>query len=137
MSRRPGIHMATKIYLVYDFEELCGVFSTLSLARKAVAEHLSHIKKYTREKSERLGFGDVEFEVFEDEGERRWIFALLAKTAHDKRDLHRRRVAIYQYNQDEYYSSMKRLAEQKASAPILLSEGRDFEAKAPAVRAKD
>ncbi|MCX6771065.1 MAG: hypothetical protein NTX79_03345 [Candidatus Micrarchaeota archaeon] len=128
--------MANKIYLVYDFEELCGVFSSLSLARKAVAEHLSHIKKYTQEKSERLGFGDVEFEVFEDQGERRWIFALLAKTKRDKRDLHRRRVAIYQYNQDEYYSSMKRLAEQKTSVPILLSEGRGFEAKAPALRNK-
>lgn len=128
--------MANKIYLVYDFEELCGVFSTLPLAKKAVVEHLFHIKKYTQEKSERLGFGDVEFEVFEDEGERRWIFALLAKTARDKRDLHRRRVAIYQYNQDEYYSSMKRLAEQKTSAPITLSEGRDYEAKLPAVRAK-
>ena len=128
--------MATKIYLVYDFEELCGVFSTLALARKAVAEHLAHIKKYTQEKSGRLGFGEVEFEVFEDEGERRWIFALLARTSRDKRDLHRRRVAIYQYNQDEYYSSMKRLAEQKKSAPILLSEGRDFEAKAPAARDK-
>ena len=131
-----GIHMATKIYLVYDFEELCGVFSTLPLAKKAVAEHLSHIKKYTAEKSERLGFGDVEFEVFEDAGERRWIFALLAKTKSDKRDLHRRRVAIYQYNQDEYYSSMKRLAEQKTSAPITLTEGTDFESKLPSVRAR-
>lgn len=128
--------MATKIYLVYDFEELCGVFSSLPLARRAVAEHLSHIKKYTEEKSARLGFGDVEFEVFEDEGERRWIFALLARTARDKRDLHRRRVAIYQYNQDEYYSSMKRLAEQKKSAPILLSEGNGYEAKPPALRGK-
>ena len=128
--------MATKIYLVYDFEELCGVFSSLALARKAVAEHLSHIKKYTQDKSTRLGFGDVEFEVFEDQGERRWIFALLAKTASDKRDLHRRRVAIYQYNQDEYYSSMKRLAAQKTSVPITLTEGRDFEAKLPAVRNK-
>ena len=128
--------MATKIYLVYDFEELCGVFSSLALARKAVAEHLSHIKKYTQEKSGRLGFGEVEFEVFEDEGERRWIFALLAKTKSDKRDLHRRRVAIYQYNQDEYYSSMKRLAEQKTSVPITLTEGMDFESKVPAVRAK-
>ena len=128
--------MATKIYLVYDFEELCGVFTSLPLARKAVAEHLAHIKKYTQEKSARLGFGDVEFEVFEDEGERRWIFALLAKTKSDKRDLHRRRVAIYQYNQDEYYSSIKRLAEQKTSAPITLTEGEDFESRAPAIRAK-
>ena len=128
--------MANKIYLVYDFEELCGVFSSLPLAKKAVAEHLSHIKKYTSEKAQRLGFGEVEFEVFEDAGERRWIFALLAKTSRDKRDLHRRRVAIYQYNQDEYYSSMKRLAEQKTSVPITLTEGMDYEAKVPALRTK-
>ena len=129
--------MATKIYLVYDFEELCGVFSTLPLAKKAVAEHLAHIKKYTEEKSQRLGFGEVEFEVFEDAGERRWVYALLAKTAHDKRDLHRRRVAIYQYNQDECYSSMKRLAQQKGGAPITLTAGNGFEEKLPAVRAKN
>jgi len=128
--------MANKIYLVYDFEELCGIFSSLPLAKKAVAEHLSHIKKYTTEKAERLGFGGVEFEVFEDAGERRWIFALLAKTSNDKRDLHRRRVAIYQYNQDEYYSSIKRLAEQKAGAQITLTEGNGFEEKLPAARAK-
>ncbi|MFA6328176.1 MAG: hypothetical protein WCY41_01905 [Candidatus Micrarchaeia archaeon] len=129
--------MATKIYLVYDFEELCGVFSSLALAKKAVGEHLAHIKKYTEEKSARLGFGEVAFEVFEDKGERRWIYALLAKTTRDNRDLHRRRVAIYQYNQDEYYSSMKRLAEQKAAAPITLTEGTDFEAKLPATRGKN
>ncbi|MFA6214145.1 MAG: hypothetical protein WC717_02600 [Candidatus Micrarchaeia archaeon] len=128
--------MAKKIYLVYDFEELCGVFTTLPLARRAVAEHLAHIKKYTKEKAGRLGFGDVEFEVFEDCGERRWIFALLARTRRDRRDLHRRRVAIYQYNQDEYYSSMKRLAQQKTSVPITLTEGMDFESRAPAVRSK-
>jgi hypothetical protein len=128
--------MATKIYLVYDFEELCGVFSSLALAKKAVAEHLSHIKRYTREKSDRLGFGEVEFEVYEEQGERRWIFALLAKTARDKRDLHRRRVAIYQYNQDEYYSSMKRLAEQKSRAPITLTNGNGFEEKSLAPRAR-
>ena len=128
--------MATKIYLVYDFEELCGVFSSLALARKAVAEHLAHIKKYTQEKSGRLGFGDVEFEVFEDEGERRWIFALLAKTKSDKRDLHRRRVAIYQYNQDEYYSSMKRLSEQKSASAITLTSGNGFEEKLPSVRSR-
>jgi hypothetical protein len=129
--------MATKIYLVYDFEELCGVFSSLPLAKKAVAEHLSHIKKYTSEKAQRLGFGEVEFEVFEDAGERRWIFALLAKTSRDKRDLHRRRVAIYQYNQDEYYSSMKRLSEQKSSPAITLTSGNGFEEKLPSVRSKN
>ncbi|GEM_PF-1153326 len=129
--------MATKIYLVYDFEELCGVFSSLALAKKAVAEHLAHIKRYTKEKSDRLGFGDVEFDVYEEKGERRWIFALLAKTAHDKRDLHRRRVAIYQYNQDEYYSSMKRLAQQKSRAPITLTNGNGFEEKLPAVRRRN
>lgn len=111
-----------KIYLVYDFEELCGAFSTLALAKKAVGEHLAHIRSYTEEKARRLGFGEVAFEVFEDTGERRWIYAVLARTKRDGGDLHRRKVAIYEYNRDEYYSSMKRLAEQKQG---LLERGKD------------
>lgn len=103
-----------KIYLVYDFEELCGVFSSLENARKAVAEHLSFIRRYTEQQSRRLGFGEVTFEVFQDEGERRWIYGMLARTKKDGGDLHRRKVVIYEYNKDEYYSSMKRLVEQKA-----------------------
>jgi len=102
-----------KIYLVYDFEELCGVFSSLAAAKSAVAEHLSFIRKYTEDKSRRLGFGDVDFEVFEDSGERRWIYAMLAKTKRDGGDLHRRKVVIYEYKQDVYYSSIKRLVVQK------------------------
>ena len=116
-----GENSQKKIYLVYDFEELCGVFSSLANARRAVAEHLALVRKYTEEKSRRLGFGEVSFEVFEDAGERRWIYAMLAKTKRDGGDLHRRKVAIYEYNRDEYYSSMKRLAEQKQG--LLDSEG--------------
>lgn len=112
-----------KIYLVYDFEELCGVFSTLENARTAVAEHLSHIKNYTSEKARKLGFGDVAFEVYQDDGERRWIYALLAKTKDNGADLHRRRVVIYEYNQDEYYSSMKRLVANKAARAELPEDG--------------
>ena len=104
-----------KIYLVYDFEELCGIFSTLENAKKAVGEHLSLVRDYTRQKSRRLGFGEVSFELYQDEGERRWIYALLAKTKDNGGDLHRRKVVIYEYNQDQYYSSMKRLSEQKGS----------------------
>jgi hypothetical protein len=109
---------SSKIYLVYDFEELCGVFSSLANAKRAVAEHLSYIKKYTEEKSRRLGFGEVDFEVFEDPGERRWIYALLARTKSNGGDLHRRKVVIYEYKQDEYYSSMKRLVEQKSGLSL-------------------
>ena len=101
-----GENSQKKIYLVYDFEELCGVFSSLANARRAVAEHLALVRKYPEEKSRRLGFGEVSFEVFEDAGERRWIYAMLAKTKKDGGDLHRRKVAIYEYNSDEYYSSM-------------------------------
>ncbi|MCL6089303.1 MAG: hypothetical protein M1530_04055 [Candidatus Marsarchaeota archaeon] len=110
-----------KIYLVYDFEELCGVFSSLSNARRAVAEHLALIRKYTEEKSRRLGFGEVTFEVFQDQGERRWIYAMLARTKKDGADLHRRKVVIYEYRQDQYYSSMKRLAGQQTG---LLGPGK-------------
>jgi hypothetical protein len=112
-----------KIYLVYDFEELCGVFSTLALARDAVEEHLMHIRKYTEDRAHKLGFGKVEFEVYRDDGERRWIYALLAKTAHNDADLHRRKVAIYEYNFDEYYSSMKRLVAQKSDAVFDQPQG--------------
>lgn len=111
-----------KIYLVYDFEELCGVFSSLALAREAVAEHLMHIRNYTEDRAKRLGFGKVHFEVFQDDGERRWIYALLARTSDNGSDLHRRRVVIYEYNQDEYYSSMKRLASQKSGALSLRQD---------------
>ena len=107
--------MQKRIYLVYDFEELCGVFSSLALAKNAVAEHLAMIRKYTEEKSRRLGFGEVAFEIYEDAGERRWIYGMLARTKKDGGDLHRRRVVIYEYNQDEYYSSVKRLVEQKSN----------------------
>lgn len=117
LSEPLSANAAKKIYLVYDFEELCGVFSSLANARKAVGEHLSLIRRYTEEKSRKLGFGEVSFEVFEDSGERRWIYALLAKTARDGGDLHRRKVVIYEYNQDEYYSSMKRIVGQKGSLP--------------------
>lgn len=103
--------MAKKVYLVYDFDELCGVFSSLSAAKKAVALHLSHIKKYTEKKSRQLGFGEVDFEVFEDSLERKWVYSVLAKTREKGEDLHRRRVMICEYNQNEYFSTMKRLAE--------------------------
>ncbi len=99
-----------KIYLVYDFEELCGVFSSLENARGAVSKHLALIKEYTQKKAKKLGFGEVSFEVFQDEGERRWIYAFLAKTKDNNSDLHRRKVVIYQYNMDEYYSMMKRVS---------------------------
>ncbi|MCX8175150.1 MAG: hypothetical protein N3E51_03010 [Candidatus Micrarchaeota archaeon] len=98
-----------RIYLVYDFEELCGVFSSLPLARKAAQEHLALIRKYTEDKAKQMNFGEVEFEVYEDEGERRWLYGLVAKTKKDGADLHRRKVVIYQYEMDKYYSIMKRL----------------------------
>lgn len=113
-----------KIYLVYDFEELCGVFSSLENAREAVAEHLAHIRNYTEQKAKRLGFGEVSFEVFRDDGERRWIYALLAKTKDNGGDLHRRKVVIYEYNMDEYYSSMKRLASNGAGMAQIQDASR-------------
>lgn len=100
-----------KIYLVYDFEELCGVFSSLERAREAVGEHLALVKKYTEKKAKQMNFGEVAFEIFRDEGERRWLYALVAKTKHNNADLHRRKVVIYQYNMDEYYSMMKRFVD--------------------------
>jgi len=110
-----------KIYLVYDFEELCGVFSSLERARDAVTQHLALVKRYTEKKAKQMNFGEVAFEIFRDDGERRWLYALVAKTRHNNADLHRRKVVIYQYNMDEYYSMMKRFVDNGGNA--LLGEG--------------
>lgn len=101
----------TPIYLVYDFEELCGVFSSLPRAREAAEEHLALVRSYTEKKAKQMKFGEVQFEVYRDDGERRWIYALLAKTKHNGADLHRRKVVIYEYNLDQYYSMMKRFTD--------------------------
>ena len=101
----------TPIYLVYDFEELCGVFSSLPLAREAAEQHLALVRSYTEKKAKQMKFGDVEFEVYRDDGERRWLYAMVAKTAKDGADLHRRKVVIYQYNMDQYYSMLKRFVD--------------------------
>ena len=111
-----------KIYLVYDFEELCGVFSSLAGAKAAVAEHLALVKGYTEKKARQMKFGELDFEVWQDEGERRWIYGMVAKTRHDGQDLHRRKVVIYQYNMDQYYSMMKRFVDSGGSQK--LNEGK-------------
>ena len=109
----------TKIYLVYDFEELCGVFSSLPRAREAAEEHLALVRSYTVRKAKQMKFGDVQFEVYRDDGDRRWLYAMVAKTARDGADLHRRKVVIYQYNMDEYYSMMKRFAESGGNGKLI------------------
>ena len=109
----------TPIYLVYDFEELCGVFSSLPRAREAAEEHLALVRSYTEKKAKQMKFGSVEFEVYRDEGERRWLYAMVAKTKKDGADLHRRKVVIYQYNMDEYYSMMKRFAESGGNGELI------------------
>ena len=109
----------TPIYLVYDFEELCGVFSSLPRAREAAEEHLALVRSYTEKKARQMKFGDVEFEVYMDEGERRWLYAMVARTKHNNADLHRRKVVIYQYNLDEYYSLMKRFTDNGGNGKLL------------------
>ena len=111
-----------KIYLVYDFEELCGVFSSLPLAREAAEEHLELVKDYTVKKARQMKFGEVAFEVYRDEGERRWLYALVAKTKHNGADLHRRKVVIYQYNLDQYYSMMKRFVDSGGNGKLISGE---------------
>jgi hypothetical protein len=100
--------LAKKIYLVYDFEELCGAFSSLERAKKAVAQHLGLIKHYSKKKAEGMGFGDLDFEVYERSAHKSWIYALLVKTKKDNRDLHRRKIAIYELALDEYNSLIKK-----------------------------
>lgn len=109
----------TPIYLVYDFEELCGVFSSLPRAREAAEEHLALVRNYTVRKAKQMKFGDVQFEIYRDEGERRWLYAMVAKTKKDGADLHRRKVVIYQYNMDEYYSMMKRFVDSGGNGRLI------------------
>ena len=112
----------TPIYLVYDFEELCGVFSSLPRAREAAEEHLSLVRSYTEKKAKQMKFGDVDFEVYRDDGERRWLYAMVARTKKDGQDLHRRKVVIYQYNMDQYYSLMKRFLDNGGNGKLISDE---------------
>ncbi|MEM4348357.1 MAG: hypothetical protein QXN37_02195 [Candidatus Anstonellaceae archaeon] len=98
------------IYLMYDFDELCGVFSSLDLAKKAVDQHLLHIKNYVQRKSLQLGFGEVDFEIFEEKSENKHIYAVLAKAKNGK-DVHRRKIVVFGRQQDTYDSTIKRLSE--------------------------
>ncbi|MCX8197527.1 MAG: hypothetical protein N3G80_04425 [Candidatus Micrarchaeota archaeon] len=100
----------TLVYLVYDFEELCGVFSSFSCAKNAVARHLEYLKKYVEKKARQLGFGEIEFEIFEEGQKNRWIYAVLAKSKSGK-DIHRRKIVIIRKVQNSYDSTIKRLAE--------------------------
>ncbi|MEM4554874.1 MAG: hypothetical protein QXT25_03435 [Candidatus Anstonellaceae archaeon] len=99
-----------RVYLMYDFDELCGVFSSLALAKKAASQHLLHIKNYVQKKASQLGFGEVDFEVFEAKSGEKHIYAVLAKAKNGK-DLHRRKIVICGRQQDSYDSTIKRLAE--------------------------
>ena len=103
--------MQSSIYLVYDFEELCGVFSTLELAKKAVAEHLGLIKHYSKSKAKKMGLGEISFEVYERAANRSWVYALLVKTKKNDQDLHRRKIAIYELRLNEYNSLLKKYVE--------------------------
>lgn len=114
--------MASKIYLVYDFEELCGVFTDLELAKKAVAEHLGLIKHYSKSKAKKMGFGEIDFEVYERAANKSWVYALLVKTKKDNRDLHRRKIAIYELNLNEYNSLLKKFVENSEKGILLKSQ---------------
>jgi hypothetical protein len=105
--------LARKVYLVYDFEEFCGAYSSFALARKAVSEHLSHVKKYALQQAKKLEFGDLDFEVTESSGESHWSYSFLAKTKSNGLDLHCRRPTIYECPMDEYDSMTKRLMDRK------------------------
>ena len=109
----------TPIYLVYDFEELCGIFSSLPRASEAAEEHLALVRSYTEKKARQMKFGEVDFEVYRDDGERRWLYAMVARTKKDGADLHRRKIVIYQYNMDQYYSMMKRFADNGGNGKSL------------------
>lgn len=124
-QQKPGATMNKKIFLVYDFEELCGAFSTLPLAKKAVAQHLGLIKHYSKTKAEKMGFGELDFEVYERAAKKSWVYALLVKTKRDNVDLHRRKIAIYELALDEYSSLLKKFMEKKPEQKRLEAPGGD------------
>lgn len=105
--------MAKKVYLVYDYEEFCGAYSSLLLAKKAVGEHLGLVKDYASEQAQKLNFGEVECELRRDEGERTWIYSFMVKTKGNGMDLHCRRPTIFECPLNEYDSVTRRLMEKR------------------------
>ncbi len=105
--------MAKKVFLVYDYEEFCGVYSSLLLAKKAVGEHLGLVKKYALSQAEKLDFGDLECELRKEERERTWVYSFSVKAKSNGMDLHCRRPIIYECPVDEYDSVTRRLMEKR------------------------
>ena len=102
-----------KVYLVYDYEEFCGAFSSLLLAKKAVDEHLGIVKKYASSQAEKLNIGEVEYELRKDEGERTWVYSFLVKSKGNGMDLHCRRPTIFECQLDEYNSMTSRMLKKR------------------------
>ena len=102
--------MGKKVYLVYDYEEFCGAFSSLQSAKKAVEEHLEIIRESASAQAKKLNMGDLEYELSEDKGENAWVYSFLVKSRLRGHDIHCRRPTIYKCPLDRYDSVTKRLA---------------------------
>ncbi len=105
--------MQKKVYLVYDYEEFCGAYSSLSIAKKAVKEHLGAVMDLASSQAAKLELGDIALEISEDSGKKRWAFSALFKTKNNGADLHCRRPTIFECPIDEYDSVTKRLLESR------------------------
>lgn len=106
--------MQKKVYLVYDYEEFCGAFSTLSIAKKAVKRHLAVVRGYAQMQAEKMELGELQLDVTEDSGRKRWSYLATFKTKNDGQDLHCRRPTIFECPMDEYDSMTKRMVEGKS-----------------------
>jgi len=100
-----------KVYLVYDYEEFCGVYSSFSLAKKAVERHLGIVKDFAERQAKSRKLGELAYELRQAAGERTWVYSLLVKEKESGLDLHCRRPIIYECPLDQYDSMTKRMNE--------------------------
>lgn len=112
-KKQQGANVQKKVYLVYDYEEFCGAYSSLSIAKKAVKKHLGAVMDLASSQAAKLELGDLQLEVTEDSGKKRWTYLASFKTASDGQDLHCRRPTIFECPIDEYDSVTKRLLESR------------------------
>ncbi|MCX8195062.1 MAG: hypothetical protein N3G22_03080 [Candidatus Micrarchaeota archaeon] len=114
--------MPKKIYLVYDYEQFCGAYSSFALAKKAVEQHLDIVLKCAQEQAEKKKMGEIQLEVAEDRGKSHWAYLASFKAVATGREVHCSRPTIFECPLDRYDSVIKRLAE-NSSAKQPLGNG--------------
>jgi hypothetical protein len=106
------------VYLLYDFEELCGVFATRQKAIDAALAHLELLKKYSRQKAKQLSMGEVSFDVLHESDKTRLAWGLMVKSVGGV-PLHSRKISIFERSLDQYHSLLKRHMDGKDEIPSI------------------